>query len=867
MSATNWSRTPEESGVADPLIAANDGASSRELARSIRATMAGVRKLADDQGGALKSSGTGNTYDVRTFSGLTEARAGIVLSFVPHRANDGPSSLVVDGLGAMPLLDRDGANLSTGALKPGRLVRVVFDAEGEAWRAADLALVGNSDLAEAPPGTFKGNDCSGVADIPTASARVLLNVDRLPNKTEEEMVADGAIAAALAEKATNAEVSTISEELATKATSDDISTLIAPIAARTDSAESSIDALNDQLAAVPASQGGGFIGAKSWADLVTRTSTVVGALAEVPETDTGTHTDPVTGALNTPNSGIFAWSATPPGWGRLRPNEIAALKAEVFRVEQLAEGIATLDTVYAKTFSDESLRVLIGFRKDGAVDIADGYLTLDPVWRYVKTYSDETTVMYGMRRDGTFYPGGSSAVADLPTWITKSAEVTVNKAGRRADLTLGMPSTMTNFGASATSDLATYSQDNGSSVQAVTEDLTCLTSLLLGTTALFHDLVYGQSLGNGTNSGPITHGEIIAPGRAVMFNSGYKPHGVSAAVAIPYANIMSLVDARENGDQQSPAAGISFGMVQPGRLGSTEASAVSVHARGGQKYAVLKKNGSEGGAEYNNFIRSLRRMKVIAQINGILYLSPAVHWIQGEADIDQTLVIYSANMIEFQHDVSADVGQPVVVIMDQTSSCTAYNRTTSEVPLAQLAVALANPLTHACVGPKYFLTYSDGIHLVADSYNRLGCYHARTRDRMRKGLDARPMHVISVTRISATIFRLKFYVPAGELTIDTTTVSDPGNYGVSWNQTGGTARTITSVAKVSATEVDVTLSGDPGSFAPTSHIGIALYGVAGNDAGRTTGARSCFRDQSTDLDIDGNPMPNWACHQKLLVTA
>ena len=548
--------------------------------------------------------------------------------------------------------------------------------------------------------------------------------------------------------------------------------------------------------------------------------------------------------------------------------EEAARKAEISRVEKLAEGDLTLDPVYAKTFSDEFNRVMIGLRKDGVVDIVDGYLTLDPFWQYVETYSDGVTVMMGIRLDGTLYPNPSVVTpTGLPTWITNMGEVVVNKNGNRATLTFGTPSSVTNFNVSATSDLATYSQDNGSSVQTITEDLTCLTSLLSGTTALFHDLLYGQSLANGSNSGPITHGEIIAPGRAVMFNSGYKPHGASAAVAFPYANILSLVDARENGDVQSPAAGISFGMVQSGRLGSTQASAVSVHARGGQKYAVLKKNGSDGGTEYNNFIRSLKRMKVIAQINGILYLIPAVHWIQGEADIDETLAIYSANMIELQGDISTDAGQPVVIIMDQTSSCTAYNRTTSEVPLAQLAVALANPLTHACVGPKYFLTYSDGIHLISDSYNRLGCYHARTRDRMRKGLDARPMHVISVTRISATIFRLKFYVPVGELTIDTTIVSDPGNYGVSWNQTGGTASTIASVAKFSATEIDMTLTGDPGSFAPTSHIGIALYGISGNDAGRTTGARACFRDQSTDLDIDGNPMVNWACHQKLLVTA
>ena len=53
--------------------------------------------------------------------------------------------------------------------------------------------------------------------------------------------------------------------------------------------------------------------ASSWADLASRVGKVAGAGARTPDSDTGTHVDPVTGATVS-NAGNFLWSVAPPGW-------------------------------------------------------------------------------------------------------------------------------------------------------------------------------------------------------------------------------------------------------------------------------------------------------------------------------------------------------------------------------------------------------------------------------------------------------------------------------------------------------------------------------------------------------------------------
>lgn len=68
----------------------------------------------------------------------------------------------------------------------------------------------------------------------------------------------------------------------------------------------------------------GRLGYATWAELAVVTGTA-GQLAEVPITDTGTHTDPVVGGTVN-NTGIFRYSTSPAGWKRIYDTDAASAK-------------------------------------------------------------------------------------------------------------------------------------------------------------------------------------------------------------------------------------------------------------------------------------------------------------------------------------------------------------------------------------------------------------------------------------------------------------------------------------------------------------------------------------------------------------
>lgn len=306
MGVIAWSRNPDDNGYVDPLVPAGDGISARDYQRGKRGIMAAVKRLVDDQGGALVSTGVANSYAVHDYSGTEELRAGITFAFTPNRDNDGPASLALNGLGAIPLLDRNGADLVPGSLKKGRLVRVVYDEKGEAWRTADLGLVANSDLASGPEGTLKGNTGDGVADLTSDAARTLLAVDRLPNKSEAEMVAEGAIAdefgdirVKLSTTATANSVAALTQAVAGKATPDDIKIVVEPV--------------KDRLAIVESGQKNSRISRALYSELVALT--LDGATTYESLEKTGTHAGIASevgyDGGQVPNGGIFIAQGSP----------------------------------------------------------------------------------------------------------------------------------------------------------------------------------------------------------------------------------------------------------------------------------------------------------------------------------------------------------------------------------------------------------------------------------------------------------------------------------------------------------------------------------------------------------------------------
>lgn len=61
----------------------------------------------------------------------------------------------------------------------------------------------------------------------------------------------------------------------------------------------------------------GYVTAETWAVLSSISGTRLGQPGRVPNTDTGTHTDPVTSVAGVPNGGEYRWSTSPAGWKRI----------------------------------------------------------------------------------------------------------------------------------------------------------------------------------------------------------------------------------------------------------------------------------------------------------------------------------------------------------------------------------------------------------------------------------------------------------------------------------------------------------------------------------------------------------------------
>jgi hypothetical protein len=106
---------------------------SRNFPSVARDIMAQMRCHADDTGGALRTTGTGNSYVVNTGSGIRAPRAGISLLVEIDRANTDAVTLNADGSGPLPWLDMSGSQLPAGALQPPAILRATWSDPRGAW--------------------------------------------------------------------------------------------------------------------------------------------------------------------------------------------------------------------------------------------------------------------------------------------------------------------------------------------------------------------------------------------------------------------------------------------------------------------------------------------------------------------------------------------------------------------------------------------------------------------------------------------------------------------------------------------------------------------------------------------------------------
>lgn len=296
----------------------------------------------------------------------------------------------------------------------------------------------------------------------------------------------------------------------------------------------------------------------------------------------------------------------------------------------------------------------------------------------------------------------------------------------------------------------------------------------------------------------------------------------------------------------------------------------TVHAIGGTKYPVMKK----GTATYNNALLRVTRAKAIAATKGWNYEVQSISIVHGEAEgSDTTQAIYEGYLLEWWSDYNTDfkaiTGQQrdIAAFLIGLSTFTAENQ---QIPLAQLAASEKYPpLIYVC--PSYMFPYGDEVHRLANGNFKHGEYEMRAERHWIAGRKWHPLKPKSVTKVDNVVtVQLNNTVygtsetpgPVGALTLDTTNVTNPGNYGF---RVADSTTSIVSVALGSdGSSVVLTLSATPESAAKIEYA--MQYDLRNTGAPAdpyirfpTAGARGNVRDSDArDLSaFDSAPLYNW----------
>ncbi len=310
---------------------------------------------------------------------------------------------------------------------------------------------------------------------------------------------------------------------------------------------------------------------------------------------------------------------------------------------------------------------------------------------------------------------------------------------------------------------------------------------------------------------------------------------------------------------------------------------VSLHGRSGRTYWCLRKTGCnwESASYIKAFVEGMRQVddaKALAAAAGKTYVVRAVTAIHGESDhygnefpLDGTdgtpgkIQNYADGMLEWQVDYDAQVkartGQTldVPLFMAQMSNWT--DVTASKIANYQLEAHVRAPGKVMLVGPTYNLPFAtDCLHYTNHSNRRIGEYFGKAYLKyVLEGKPWEPVRPSAVTR-SGRVITVKFIVPVPPLVLDTTLVTNPGNYGFRYlDGSGAAAPTIASVALTAADTVTITLSATP--TGANKHITYAQNVVPGNTCpGPTAGARGNVRDSDVTPSQYGYALHNWSVH-------
>lgn len=397
-----------------------------------------------------------------------------------------------------------------------------------------------------------------------------------------------------------------------------------------------------------------------------------------------------------------------------------------------------------------------------------------------------------------------------------------------------------------------------------------------------HIQITGQSNSTANSTVPIS---LTQPYNNLSFNVGVMPaYTCSGEGCKDYEIPTSFIPLVEGdtfftgGRVETASAGFAN---EASKLIPGHTSLVSLHGRSGNTYWCLRK----GGCNYKVGLLSpfaqaaqeIKDAKTIAENGGKSYIVRAVLSIHGESDhysytsgsqefpLDgsdgtvKKLKDYSDALLEWQADYESMAkgitGQSdrVPLLVSQVSG---WNDT-KESRLAQMqldAHKRSNGMV-VLVAPGYpFEFQSDCLHYTSDSQRRLGGYFAKVyKHIVVDGKRWEPVHPQQISSKGNSLV-IDYYVPVPPLVLDTSRLTNPGNYGFEFSDTAG--HQIVSVALTGPSQISIELSGPPGAG--------AVLRYAQNQIPKTCtgqyGARGNVRDSDTTVSEYGYEMYNYGVH-------
>ncbi|RDI25186.1 hypothetical protein DFR41_104243 [Pseudacidovorax intermedius] len=380
-------------------------------------------------------------------------------------------------------------------------------------------------------------------------------------------------------------------------------------------------------------------------------------------------------------------------------------------------------------------------------------------------------------------------------------------------------------------------------------------------------IAYGQSLSSGISSGQAAI-STTQPYGSLMLSGGIRTFGRAPYTGETLVPMVEAVTTGTAAGVETPLSGMAEmcnALIETeNEVKWTDHAWHLVGAACGGDGVNITNLGNTAGSNYQGLLSVVDRVKAIADADGRPMVARHVNWIHGPADTAGGMAReeYASRLTTLHANLDADIRartgrtEPVLMAISQTASHSVY----SKPPLVALAQAdVCDGVTRFLITPEYFFNYRDQVHLYPESYKWFGAYFGLWRKRVlidgKPWKWLKPVRKISQGRAVVVIFD----VPVRPLVLDTSMVTNPGNYGFSLVDSVGTAIPIASVELAGPTRVKIVAGADlPAGF----KVRYAYDNGTNAGAGPLTGARGNLRDgmgylYSTLIQGVRRPLHSW----------